>query len=65
MEIGMPVFMDGIAAIWNADTIRKGMRNYRKKKKNTRWTEKDKIYDNDIWNRETRANRKRGKRRKD
>ena len=36
-----------------------------KEKKNARWTEKDKIYDNDIWNRETRANRKRDKRRKD
>ena len=30
IEIGMPVFMDDIAAIWDAGTIRKGIRNCRK-----------------------------------
>ena len=34
MEIGMPVFMDGIAAIWNADTKKKeGEKTEKKKKK--------------------------------
>ena len=35
------------------------------RKKNNLWTEKDKIYDNDNWKRETRTNRRRGKGMKD
>ena len=51
IEIGMPVFMDDIAAIRDAHTIRKGIRNYRKMEteKNTIWVEKDKIFDNKNW----------------
>ena len=33
-------------------------------KKNTIWIEKDKIFDNNNWKRETRTNRRRGKGRK-
>ena len=47
--------MDDIAAIGDADT-RRGKRNCRKmetEKKNTVWTEKDKIFDNKNWKRET------------
>ena len=68
IEIGMPVFMNDIAAIGGADTIRKRIRNCRKmetEKKNTIWTEKDKIFDNKNWKRETGTNRKKGKGRKD
>ena len=67
IEIGMPVFMDDIAAIGDADTIRKGIRNCRKMEteKNTVWIEKDKIYYNNNWKRESRTNRRRGKGRKD
>ena len=51
IEIGVPVFMDNIAAIRDAHTIRKGIRNCRKMEteKNTRWAEKDKIFDNKNW----------------
>ena len=35
------------------------------RKKKSLWTEKDKIYDNDKWKRETRTNKRRGKGRKD
>ena len=51
IEIGMPVFMDDIAAIRDAHTLRKGIRNCRKMEteENTRWAEKDKIFDNKNW----------------
>ena len=67
MEIDMPVFMDDITAIGDADTIRKEIRNCRKMEteKNTIWAEKDKIFDNKNWKRETRTNTRRGKGRKD
>ena len=68
IEIGMPVFMDDIAAIGDAGTVRKGIRNCRKmetEKKNTIWAEKDKVFDNKNWKRETGTNRRRGKGRKD
>ena len=64
IEIGMSVFMDDVAAIGDAVTIRKGIRNCRNmetEKKNTAGTEKDKIYDNNNWKRETRKSRRRGK----
>ena len=67
IEIGMPFFMDDIPAIGDADTKRKGIRNCRKMEteKNTVWTEKDKIYDNNNWKRETRTNGRSGEGRKD
>ena len=63
----MPVFMDDITAIGDADTIRKEIRNCRKMEteKNTIWAEKDEIFDNKNWKRETGTNRRRGKGRKD
>ena len=67
-EIGMPVFMDGISAIGDADTNKTRTKTLQKngiKEKNNLWTEKDKLYDNDNWKRETRTNRRRGKGRKD
>ena len=67
IEIDMPVFMDNITAIGYADTIRKEIRNCRKMEteKNSIWAEKDKIFDNKNWKRETGTNRRRGKGRKD
>ena len=64
IELGMPVFMDDIA---DADTIREGIRNCRKMEteKIQYGLKKNKIYDNSNWKRETRANRRRGKGRKD
>ena len=67
IEIGMSVFMDGIAAIGDAGRRRKGIRNCRKmetEKKNTVRAEKFKIYDNNNWKRETRKSRRRVKGRK-
>ena len=68
IEIIMPVFMNDIAAIGDADAIRKGIRNYRKMEtegKNAIWAEKDKIFDNKNREGETGTNRTKGKGRKD
>ena len=64
----MPVFMDNIAAIGDADKIRKGIRNCRRmetEKKIQKKLKKDQIFDNKNWKRETGTNRRRGKGRKD
>ena len=62
-KICVPIFMDDIVAIRNAKRNKKLKKNGNREK-NTIWTEKDKIYDNNNWKRETRANRRRGKGRK-
>ena len=67
IKIGIPVFMDDIAAIRDADTKGKALRNCRKmetEKKNTIQAKKDKIFDKN-WKRETGTNRRRSKGRKD
>ena len=68
IKIIMPVFMNNIAAIGDADAIRKRIRNCSKletEEKNTIWAEKDKIFDNKNRERETGTNRTTGKGRKD
>ena len=67
METSMPIFMDDIAAIGDAGTIRKRIRNCRKMEieKKIQHGLKKTIYDNNNWKRETRTNRRRGKGRKD
>ena len=67
IEIGMPVFMDDIAPIGDADAKGKAVRNCRKmeiEKKNTIQAKKNKIFDKN-WKRKTGTNRRRSKGRKD